>query len=91
MPEADARIRQVEGHTRRVGQAAGLPPNPTLGYSRDGGRRGADATEQTLSLIHIWVDHGAIYLFIAGSYTPFALGVLDGPWGWTLFLSLIHI
>ncbi|WP_347248772.1 hemolysin III family protein [Zoogloea sp.] len=31
------------------------------------------------------VDHGAIYLFIAGSYTPFALGVLEGPWGWTLF------
>jgi len=31
------------------------------------------------------VDHGAIYLFIAGSYTPFALGVLDGAWGWTLF------
>jgi len=31
------------------------------------------------------MDHGAIYLFIAGSYTPFALGVLDGPWGWTLF------
>jgi hemolysin III len=30
-------------------------------------------------------DHGAIYLFIAGSYTPFALGVLDGAWGWTLF------
>jgi hemolysin III len=31
------------------------------------------------------VDHGAIYLFIAGSYTPFALGVLAGAWGWTLF------
>ncbi|WP_206198534.1 PAQR family membrane homeostasis protein TrhA [Zoogloea dura] len=30
------------------------------------------------------LDHGAIYLFIAGSYTPFALGVLDGAWGWTL-------
>ncbi|WP_079436007.1 hemolysin III family protein [Zoogloea sp. LCSB751] len=30
------------------------------------------------------LDHGAIYLFIAGSYTPFALGVLDGVWGWTL-------
>lgn len=27
--------------------AAGLPPNPTLGYSSDRGRRGADATEQT--------------------------------------------
>lgn len=31
------------------------------------------------------IDHGAIYLFIAGSYTPFALGALHGPWGWTLF------
>ncbi|MEW5786813.1 MAG: hemolysin III family protein [Pseudomonadota bacterium] len=30
-------------------------------------------------------DHGAIYLFIAGTYTPFALGALHGPWGWTLF------
>jgi hemolysin III len=31
------------------------------------------------------LDHSAIYLFIAGSYTPFALGALHGPWGWTLF------
>ncbi len=31
------------------------------------------------------LDHCAIYLFIAGSYTPFALGVLSGAWGWTLF------
>jgi hemolysin III len=31
------------------------------------------------------IDHGAIYLFIAGTYTPFALGVLNGAWGWTLF------
>jgi hemolysin III len=31
------------------------------------------------------LDHGAIYLLIAGTYTPFALGVLRGPWGWTLF------
>ena len=31
------------------------------------------------------LDHGAIYLFIAGSYTPFALGALNGPWGWALF------
>ena len=30
-------------------------------------------------------DHSAIYLFIAGSYTPFALGALHGMWGWTLF------
>ncbi len=32
------------------------------------------------------LDHGAIYAFIAGTYTPFALGVLDGPWGRTLFV-----
>ena len=31
------------------------------------------------------LDHSAIYLFIAGSYTPFTLGVLHGGWGWTLF------
>ncbi|MFH1845263.1 MAG: hemolysin III family protein [bacterium] len=31
------------------------------------------------------LDHGAIYLLIAGSYTPFALIVLGGGWGWTLF------
>lgn len=30
------------------------------------------------------LDHAAIYLFIAGSYTPFTLGVLRGTWGWTL-------
>jgi hemolysin III len=31
------------------------------------------------------LDHAAIYLFIAGSYTPFALGALHGGWGWSLF------
>jgi hemolysin III len=31
------------------------------------------------------LDHSAIYLLIAGTYTPFALGALRGPWGWTLF------
>lgn len=30
------------------------------------------------------LDHGAIYLLIAGTYTPFTLGVLRGTWGWTL-------
>ncbi len=30
------------------------------------------------------LDHTAIYLLIAGTYTPFALGALRGPWGWTL-------
>lgn len=35
--------------------------------------------------VFLKLDHGAIYIFIAGSYTPFALGALAGPWGWTLF------
>ena len=30
------------------------------------------------------LDHGAIFLLIAGTYTPFTLGVLRGTWGWTL-------
>lgn len=31
------------------------------------------------------LDHAAIYLLIAGTYTPFTLGLLRGAWGWTLF------
>jgi len=31
------------------------------------------------------LDHAAIYVMIAGTYTPFTLGVLRGTWGWTLF------
>jgi len=31
------------------------------------------------------LDHSAIYVLIAGSYTPFALGVFMDSWGWTMF------
>ena len=31
------------------------------------------------------IEHSAIFLLIAGTYTPFTLGVLRGAWGWTLF------
>jgi hemolysin III len=37
-------------------------------------------TKQVLQV----VDHVAIYLLIAGTYTPYALGVLRGRWGWML-------
>ncbi|HEX2529885.1 MAG TPA: hemolysin III family protein [Burkholderiaceae bacterium] len=42
------------------------------------------------------IDHCAIYLLIAGSYTPFTLVSLRGVWGWSLFgvvwsLALIGI
>ena len=30
------------------------------------------------------LDHSAVFLLIAGTYTPFALSVLHGVWGWTL-------
>jgi hemolysin III len=30
-------------------------------------------------------DHAAIFLLIAGTYTPFLLVTLRGPWGWSLF------
>jgi hemolysin III len=31
------------------------------------------------------LDHSAIYLLIAGTYTPFTIVTLRGPWGWSLF------
>ena len=36
----------------------------------------------------VWrrLDHAAIYVLIAGTYTPFTLGVLRGPLGWKLLL-----
>jgi hemolysin III len=50
----------------------------------------------TSTLYHAWpknrakrvfqvFDRSAIFLMIAGTYTPFTLGVLRGTWGWTLF------
>ena len=47
----------------------------TLYHALPGGR-----AKQVLRTI----DHSAIYLLIAGTYTPFTLGVLRGAWGWTL-------
>ncbi len=34
------------------------------------------------------LDHSAIYLLIAGTYTPFTLTSLRGPLGWTLFAAI---
>lgn len=31
------------------------------------------------------IDHSAIYLLIAGTYTPFTLVTLRGAWGWSIF------
>lgn len=37
------------------------------------------------------LDHVCIYLLIAGSYTPFTLITLKGPWGWSLFAAVWSI
>lgn len=34
------------------------------------------------------LDHAAIFILIAGTYTPFLLVSLRGPWGWTLFVLI---
>jgi hemolysin III len=34
------------------------------------------------------LDHVAIFLLIAGTYTPFTLVTLRGGWGWTLFVAI---
>ncbi len=48
---------------------------------------GADrpAARVTAKRVFRLLDHSAIYLLIAGTYTPFALGVFRQEWGWTMF------
>jgi hemolysin III len=43
--------------------------------------------ETTKSFCRLF-DHSAIFLLIAGTYTPFTLGVLRGAWGWTLLVII---
>jgi hemolysin III len=42
-------------------------------------------TEEKLKYIFKIIDHAAIYLLIAGTYTPFTLVILHGMLGWTIF------
>ncbi len=44
-----------------------------------------NARKGNFKLVLRKLDHNSIYLLIAGSYTPFALVSLRGPWGWSLF------
>jgi len=41
--------------------------------------------EGTARRVFLRLDHVAIYLLIAGTYTPFTLVTLHGAWGWSLF------
>ena len=42
-------------------------------------------THRRAKLVFQILDHSAIYLLIAGTYTPFCLVTLRGAWGWSLF------
>ena len=54
----------------------------------------SSSTFYHFSTTHRWkarfqtLDHICIYLLIAGSYTPFTLITLRGPWGWSLFAAV---
>jgi len=45
-------------------------------------------THEELKKLFRLFDHTAIFLLIAGTYTPFALGVLRGPWGWSMLAAV---
>ena len=42
-------------------------------------------TKEKIKNLFARFDHAAIFLLIAGTYTPFVLTTLRGPLGWTLF------
>ncbi len=42
-------------------------------------------SHRTTKRVFARMDHAAIFLLIAGTYTPIMLTVLRGPWGWTFF------
>jgi hemolysin III len=41
--------------------------------------------ESSIKQIFHLLDHSAIYVLIAGTYTPFTLGAMRSGWGWALF------
>lgn len=45
-------------------------------------------THETAKRLFRVFDHTAIFLLIAGTYTPFSLGVLRGPWGWSMLAAV---
>jgi hemolysin III len=47
-------------------------------------------THQRAKHLFRMLDHSAVFLLIAGTYTPFAIGILRGPWGWTL-LTIVWV
>ncbi|MCA8367548.1 PAQR family membrane homeostasis protein TrhA, partial [Burkholderia contaminans] len=72
-------VREVGPGNPILSDSTGEPPPSTFNYAWD------IARNPRLKAILQKCDHSAIYLLIAGSYTPFTLVTLRGPWGWSLF------
>jgi hemolysin III len=76
-------LAAVFGDAPRVIGAAGFVTTRVLLYTAST-RNHAVPHERHKSRLKI-LDHCAIFLLIAGTYTPFTLVALRGTWGWTLF------
>lgn len=53
--------------------------------SRSATAAGAHSAGGVAKQVFRLLDHSAIYLLIAGTYTPFALGAFYDDWGWPMF------
>jgi hemolysin III len=76
-------VAAAHGNAWHVSSAAIFGASLVLLYSTSTlyhGLRGADRKYLLRKF-----DHAAIFLLIAGTYTPFLLVSLRGPWGWSLF------
>lgn len=72
-----------EGHTGKLISAVVYGVSMLLLYSASTVYHGARNMRR--KVFYNRLDHSAIYLLIAGTYTPFALLVMRGPLGWTIF------
>ena len=76
-------LMQAAGDTREIASCLVYGIALVLDYATSTAYHGvseADAKQRLRTL-----DHVAIFLLIAGTYTPFMLIALRGAWGWTLF------
>lgn len=69
-------VWDVVGASIFIGTAALLYLGSTLYH--------ALSHQQAKRVFHI-IDHSGIFLLIAGTYTPFTIGILRGALGWTMF------
>jgi hemolysin III len=72
-----------QGTARHLACAAGFGATMVILYSTSALYHAV--TDPRAKRLFNILDHSAIYLLIAGTYTPICLITLRGPWGWSLF------